>query len=101
MLEITRILTISTAHIKPETAELLKTEAETNRLGLCIYNKHEFGWFIYLDPCSRRAMNTKILETMTDLTDCFNLAAEFDCEILCLDRDAQVTTHLPVYEYND
>lgn len=40
-LDIAKILTLSTAHIKPETATMLDNEPNTDDLGLSVYNKKQ------------------------------------------------------------
>lgn len=42
-LDIAKILTLSTAHIKPETATMLDNEPNTNNLNLSVYNKAGYG----------------------------------------------------------
>ena len=51
-LEICQMLTLSTAHITPETDTLLEGEAESNsniHLPVC-HKKGEYGYFIYVSP---------------------------------------------------
>lgn len=42
-LDIAKILTLSTAHIKPETATMLDNEPNTDTLNLSVYNKAGYG----------------------------------------------------------
>lgn len=41
-----RMLEISTAHIKPETSTRLKNDPIDNNLGLCVYEKGDYGFYI-------------------------------------------------------
>ena len=48
MMEIDRMLTISTAHISPKTRALLDEPQDIEILDKAVvYNKGEYGWFIY------------------------------------------------------
>lgn len=95
MAEITKMLTLSTAHIRPETANLLETEPETNHMCLSVYQKladgESCGWFIYLGrPGTARHIPA-------DLHACMRLARSNDCGILCLDRDGPEDASLTDY----
>ena len=87
-LEIYRILTISTAHIKGTTAELLE--------GLdapAVYSKSEHGWFIYLNYLNDDG------NIPGDLAQVILFAQNKGISILCLDCDADTVDQLPTYEY--
>ena len=47
-MEISKVLTLSTAHISQKSAELLDKETEKPTLDLPVYNKSNYGWFIYI-----------------------------------------------------
>ena len=48
MLDIQKTLTLSTAHISENTCEKLNMKNEINKMGLCVYKKGDFGYFIYI-----------------------------------------------------
>ena len=92
-MEITKMLTLSTAHITKDTAKLLEVEPNTDEMQLCVYNKADFGWFIYVnDFLEDRGIPD-------DLYKCLELAKENDCNWLCLDCDGDVVDELEVYEW--
>lgn len=93
--DIKQILTISTSHIKPSTAEALANNHETGDLPVSVYNKGDFGWFIYFSP--NNINHAK--ELPKDLHDCILLAKENNCQILCLDCDAPTMDSLPTFSY--
>lgn len=93
MLEIDRMLTISTAHISPSTRKHLDDPewCADDLCGAVIYPKGEYGWFVY-------PVNNDLDETMpTDLQACINFAKANNCSVLCLDRDGYEVSDLPVY----
>lgn len=88
-MEISKMLTISTAHITERTGKLLDEEI----LGLCVYKKLDYGWFIHLlDDLDK-------IEIPEDLRKCLSLAQSLGCEWLCLDCDGEVLDFLDVYEW--
>lgn len=102
-LEICKMLTLSTAHIKPYTAELLMTEFATSEWeGLTVYDKSyitpdSYGWFIYIrDQLPDDEADSSI---PADLLACVELALKHGCTVLCLDRDGSTTALLPEYEW--
>lgn len=107
MLEITKMLTLSTAHIRPETGKALEIEADTNDMGLTVYDKggsgETYGWFIMLTQDAteeyRKAANENKLPR--DLYNCIALALDMDCEILCLDCDGPVMPYLTQHTWDD
>ena len=60
-LDIAKILTLSTAHIKPETATMLDNEPNTDDLGLSVYNKAGYGW-LCLDTDGEEIEELKIYQ---------------------------------------
>ena len=88
ILEIYKMLTLSTAHIKPETAKWL------DKANSCspVYKKDEFGWFIFIDYSEKHDNIPK------DLAKVIDFAKKNGCSWLCLDRDANETKLLPVYD---
>lgn len=95
--EIDRVLTLSTAHVSPETARMIDESPDTNQLTLPIYKKATFGYFIYLSGSSERDIRC----LPDDLRACIRLAQANDCSILCLDADAVPLRSLPTYEWDD
>lgn len=97
-MEIKKMLTISSEHIKPGTAELLQKWTDWDACGsepdgVVVYPKEKFGWFVYF--LYEEINPNKIPE---DLAACFELAKANGCEILCLDGDAEpLSGLLPSY----
>lgn len=94
--EITKMITISTAHITEDTANKLEREVKygTNDIPLSIYAKAEFGWLIFVSDYYKDLLNMP-----KDLMDCLDLAKENDCEWLCLDCDGLIVPDLPTYDW--
>lgn len=90
-MDICRVLTLSTCHIREETARALDECAYTE---LVIYKKERFGWWIYIP----RYWQDIIKNVPDDLAACIELAADNCCEWLCLDRDGKVED-LPSYDW--
>ena len=95
-MEITKMLTLSTAHITEETANKLDRDPNDNNLGLCIYNKGTFGWYIYLNSIKDIETHHKLPD---DLFKCILLAQSLNCEVLCFDCDGPEEQFLPTYEW--
>ena len=90
--EIAKMLTISTAHIREETADELDSENGFH-FGLAVYEKGEFGWFIHIGN-----VDEDMLKKMPeDLSDCIRFAMKHGCEWLCLDCDAEKEDELETY----
>lgn len=100
MFEITKMLTLSTAHITEETAKRLEKDPDDNNLGLSVYSKSNFGFFIYFRDIDgnlpKEYTNDDFPE---DLYKCILLAHELGCEILCLDCDGEETELLEKYDW--
>lgn len=99
-LEITKMLTLSTAHVTEGTFNCIVYEDRLDRMGLPVYMKttHEdverYGVFIYLDMDN---MNENSIPE--DLMRLIDLAWENRCGILCLDSDGPIMEGLTVYEW--
>lgn len=92
-MEISKMLTISTAHITMETARELNIESNTNNMQLSVYKKSDYGWFIYVnDDLDNRTIPD-------DLLKCLEFAKDLGCEWLCLDCDGEVLEYLYTYEW--
>ena len=91
---ISRVLTISTAHIDGETADGLD-DKDSDTYGLSVYEKGDYGWWIYI-PESWKKPKTGFPQ---GLAACIDLAVRNDCNWLCLDQDAEEVEGLPVYDW--
>ena len=91
MLDIHKILTISTSHIKPETSFKLANNHKTSEIPVTVYSQGDFGWFIYFSK------NPDMENMPEDLALCINLAMENECSVLCLDCDGQIIKDMPTY----
>lgn len=97
MLDITRCLTISTSHITRGTA--VRLDNPKTDFCVSIFNKGEYGWWIYIPSYYRTAYHLKKVDVPKDLNDCINLAIKNHCEWLCLDCDGAETDQLETYEW--
>lgn len=84
---ITKVLEISTAHIKEDTAKWLSQEDCL----LVSYEKGEYGWIVLVPEEG---------ETIPqDLQQIFEVARSNGCNWVMLDRDAFTIENLPVYDW--
>lgn len=90
-MDITKVLTISTAHITEETDRKLQDNSELNRMDLSVYEKGEYGYWIYVDSSRDRIPE--------DLKKCLKFAEQNDCQWLCLDCDGEEVPELPTYDW--
>lgn len=96
MTEISKIMTISTANVSPETREMLDEIVKNYADGrdpepdLLVIAKLGYGWFVFADIEPPE-------HTPEDLAMCMNAARQDGCEWLCLDRDGEVLEGLPAY----
>lgn len=93
-LPISKVLTLSTCHINEDTARKL-SDPEWN-VGISVYQKECYGWWIYVPPGFISNENRKI---PAELYDCLLLAYNNNCEWLCFDRDAKEVDILAKYEW--
>ena len=94
-MNITKCLTISTAHITGETAEKLEQNFCTGEIDLAVYDKGDYGWWIYIGNDLKEIPDG----IPDDLMQCIGLAYAYDCEWLCLDQAAEVEDGLSVYDW--
>ena len=95
-MDITKMLTISTGHIKESTYKLLEN-FDNNLFDFpAFWPKEDYGWFIYVGNI---LPIESYCDTPDDLKDCMRKAWENDCEWLCLDCDAMVYEGLPTYDW--
>lgn len=95
-MEISKMLTISTAQITEQTAKELDVaigKADSS-IDLCIYEKKNYGFFVHIPEDWEDGR-----EIPADLMDCIRLAVVNDCRWLCLDRDGEIINELRVYEW--
>ena len=101
-MEISKMLTISTAHIRKDTAEFIENVCRDNTLSkLIVYDKtaryngcsEEYGWFIY---CNVALPDLNVPE---DLLKVMCFARDNDCAWLCLDRDGEILDYFETYEW--
>ena len=93
-LEIDKVLTISTAHITETTAEMLKKESTENNMFLSVYDKADYGWFIFIGG---EGINYEKMPD--DLARCIKLAKFHECNWLCLDCDGMEVEFMETYEW--
>lgn len=101
-METCTMLTLSTAHIEKETAEMLKhqsvdsdLEYDTINTNLVVYSKADYGWWIHVADLDRD--DVRLLPC--DLAACCMIAMRENCEWLCLDADGPIEDCLPMYEW--
>ena len=96
-MEISKMLTISTAHIHPYHVKFLDTEARNIRADIVVYEKAKYGWFIYTGEVM--FAEWRISHVPFSIKDCMTLARNNGCDWLCLDRDGELVDDLPEYEW--
>lgn len=94
--KVNNMLTVSTAHIKPKTAKWLERQWEIFDSSIIVFSKGVYGWFVFVDYQEPEEVYEELPE---DLTILFRMAVEYNCDWLCLDRDADIVPDLPVYEW--
>ena len=92
-MEISKMLTISTAHITEETAKRLQND---NHNGVIVYQKDEYGWFIFVDEdCMHEYEN----EIPKELFRLMKFTKANGCDWLCLDNDGEELEYFETYEW--
>lgn len=92
--DITSMVTISTAHITPEIAFDLMREPKENNLGLSVYPKAGYGWMVYVPEYI-----TENKKEDSSLWLALNYARQQHCDWLCLDSDGPIMDDLPTYDW--
>ena len=92
MLEITKMLTLSTAHISGDVAAALTVEPERNEMGLSVYLLKGYGWLIYVPDYE----TNNVPEC---LKKCLELAKTNECEWLRLDCDGELVDELEKFDW--
>ena len=102
MLEVSKMLTLSTAHIKDTTMVRLCSEYP-NFNDVEAYEKDKVGVIIYFHTdknnkltCSDRGSSGTLT---SDLYKCIVLAHEMGCNMLCLDHDGPTTPLLETFNW--
>lgn len=93
-MEICKMMTLSTFHIKPETAVLLERKSFVFNTGLVVYEKGEYGWFIWIPEFIGEC------NIPEDIITCMRFAKDNGCAWMCLDRDGDVFDEIPCYEWD-
>lgn len=93
LLEIRKILVLSTAHVTAETAILLN-ETDCQKWPLVGGPYSEYGWFV-----SAHDGDALDRETSPDLIAVIAYAKSKDCSMILFDRDADTVDELPTYEW--
>ena len=93
--DITKMVTISTGHIKESTVEFLD-----NSLILSIY-RTPYNYTIWIENDTKNYFEDCKTEIPNDLWACIMFAHNLDCQWLCLDGDGEIVDELPVYEWEN
>lgn len=97
--EISKMLTISTAHICPGTWDILESEGndrcETRFSALSVYPKSDYGCFIYISGLD----DALEIDFPADLLDVVKFAIDHGCNMLCIDSDGPTVPELKTYEW--
>lgn len=93
-LEISKMLTLSTAHITEATSKRLESDPNDNNLGLCVYST-PYGWFIMIDE--RTVKDADHLPK--ELANLIKFANDLDCKVLHLDCDAEIVDYLETFDW--
>jgi len=95
-MEISKMLTLSTAHITRETAEALGSPPSDHTHEwlewFSYYDKADYGWWI---PTN----SAELKQLPPDLAACIRFAKSNGCDWLCLDCDGPIENCLPTYEW--
>ena len=99
-MEISKMLTISTAHVSEKTADLL----ENNKLKVVVYNKEDFGWFIHLDEDNlTNYYDSNDTESYfyvpEELLKLMKFAQDLGCDWLCLDCDGEELEYFDTFDW--
>lgn len=115
--ETSMMLTLSTAHLREETARMMDSDSSEQLSVLSIYPKialplqvigesspeeierESFGWWVYIlqDGTPEDADGRESLPE--DLSACVRYAKDHGCSLICFDGDGDTVSSLPVYEW--
>lgn len=95
-MEISRMLTVSTAHISEETnCWLSDCDSFSFPVPIVVYPKEEYGWFIH----KIKVRSVNLMDIPKDLAALVRMADALECDWLCLDRDGELVDNLPIYKW--
>lgn len=92
---ITKMLEVSTGNLSEETAKRIDAKED---LGLVVYNKGEYGWFIFV-PYFTELEAEDVDKIPQDLLLVLAYAKANQCNWVMFDRDVDPIHALPVYEW--
>lgn len=90
-MEISKMLTVSTAHISPTNAELLDEGVKD----LIVYKKDDYGWFINVPSYDIEKGSLSICALPIHRLIVF--AKDLGCDWLCFDRDGEILDYFSTY----
>lgn len=93
-LDISKMLTLSTAHISEKTSKRLTKDPDDNNLGLCVYPT-EYGWFIMINE--QTVKDTEHLPK--ELANLIKFANDLGCKVLHLDCDGETVDYLETFDW--
>lgn len=97
--EISKMLTLSTAHICLDTWDILESEGnnrfKTRFSDLSVYPKSDYGCFIYISGLD----DALEIDFPADLLDVVKFAIDHGCNMLCLDGDGPTVPELKTYKW--
>lgn len=104
-MEISKMVTLSSAHLTPNTRAILNRNGDTDELGLTVYVKGcpaaDFGWYIYLpDRRDLEEVLNQDQEIAADLVEVIRraIASVPNLNVLCFDCDGPIEEELPSYD---
>ncbi len=90
------MLVLSTGHVSMETAELMDNN---NISRVVLYNKGDYGWFVYIPDEGIDFDELEDGECPADLYRCMKYARDNGCDWLMFDCDTETIDELPVYNW--
>lgn len=103
---IEKVLTLSTAHMHPDTDCILNELKEGDSLKDLLpryikTNAHEYGWLFFISLELKETINTKdfVNKKLTDLASVFLYAVDQGCIYVNFDRDADIIDDLIQYDW--
>lgn len=89
-----RMLDVSSAHISTDTWNMLDAEwqsCNTPLEGITVYQKDCYGYIVYLVSDE---IDLSVIPS--DLACAIRYAQKHDCDVICIDRDAEIYDNLEV-----
>jgi hypothetical protein len=97
-MDMQKILTLSKKHLSMSTRQKLSHKNRTNCFTfLEVYNKANFGWFIYINEEAFKE-SCRFNNIPGDLKALISFALESGCTVLCIDEQVEPLMCLPYYE---